>query len=612
MKILLLEDNAMDVKMLTRSLRSEGVTFEFVRVDNEDDYLIELGNEYDIIISDYIMPLFTGMDALKIRNQKCPYIPFIIVTASVNERVAVECIQSGADDYIIKEHITRLAAAISRAIEFKKVEKENTEAREKLEQSEKRFRQLVEDLPDALYITTIEPETTGTIVDINPGVEVQTGYSRDELIGMNIFEKLIADEVPHEKTMERNEKLLSGKELIFNEKKRRKDGTIFWTQVKATTIDIDGKKYSLAVNRDITDQIKTHIALEKSESDLRRAQSVAHIGSWTTDFLEDETTWSEELFVIFGHKSSKPMTYAEFKEAIHPDDRDWVEKEWEKARETGIYDVEFRILFNGKTKWVHDLAEFEKNKKGEITFAVGTIQDITKAKMAQEEARKSDQRFRDLVEKTQVGMMITDQKGNIMYFNDRLKELFGYNQFEFSRLKMADIIYPDDLSFINEQHRKRFAGEEVINRYEFRGLRKDGQPIWLEIAVETIIEDGAVVGTRSYIWDISDRKKQEEAIKESEERFRKAFQTSPDSVNINRLRDGMYISINKGFTDITGYTEEDVHGKTSLDIEIWANPEDRQKLVAGLQKDGIVRNLEAPFIMKAGTITYGLMSAAVV
>lgn len=99
---------------------------------------------------------------------------------------------------------------------------------------------------------------------------------------------------------------------------------------------------------------------------------------------------------------------------------------------------------------------------------------------------------------------------------------------------------------------------------------------------------------------------------ESEERFRKAFKTSPDSVNINRLHDGMYIEINEGFTLLTGFTMDDVHGKTSLDINIWHDPADRMKLVEALQSTGKVTNLEVKFRLKNGEVRTGLISASLI
>jgi PAS domain S-box-containing protein len=97
-----------------------------------------------------------------------------------------------------------------------------------------------------------------------------------------------------------------------------------------------------------------------------------------------------------------------------------------------------------------------------------------------------------------------------------------------------------------------------------------------------------------------------------EDWYRKAFQLTPDALNINRLDDGRYVSINQGFTKITGFSEADVRGKTSLEIDVWVNPEDRRRLVQALLSDGQVLNFEAKFRTKAGAILDGIMSAAVI
>lgn len=108
------------------------------------------------------------------------------------------------------------------------------------------------------------------------------------------------------------------------------------------------------------------------------------------------------------------------------------------------------------------------------------------------------------------------------------------------------------------------------------------------------------------------RTRLEERLIRSEERFRLAFHTSPDSININRLADGLYIDVNEGFCHITGYRREEVIGKSSLEIDIWADPKDRERLDAELRSHGVVRNLEATFQMKDGRRLEGLMSAVVI
>ena len=122
-------------------------------------------------------------------------------------------------------------------------------------------------------------------------------------------------------------------------------------------------------------------------------------------------------------------------------------------------------------------------------------------------------------------------------------------------------------------------------------------------------DKGVSPGSLYYITDSTEKTQIEETLKKSEEKFRKAFITSPDSVNINRLSDGMYVLVNEGFVKMMGYSEEFIIGKTSIELNIWDDPSDREKLIKGLKEKGKVENLEANFRTKEGVIRYGMMSA---
>jgi PAS domain S-box-containing protein len=147
-----------------------------------------------------------------------------------------------------------------------------------------------------------------------------------------------------------------------------------------------------------------------------------------------------------------------------------------------------------------------------------------------------------------------------------------------------------------------------LEPYELLGLRKDGTVFPVEVRARTTWISGRQLRVTA-ARDITERKQAEAVLRASESKFSTAFHISPDSININRLTDGLYLDINQGFTDLTGYTREDVLGKTSLEINIWANSEDRARLIQGLQSQGVVKDLEAKFRMKDGQLRVGLMSA---
>jgi len=225
----------------------------------------------------------------------------------------------------------------------------------------------------------------------------------------------------------------------------------------------------------------------------------------------------------------------------------------------------------------------------------------------------SELRFSALVENAPMPIAVVDAEGRINYMNEECTRVFGY--------------MPDDIPTMTEWYLNAFPDaayrKAVIAKWQARvgkAAAGDGRIPGAEYSVRckngdvrTVAISGAVVGDRilALFDDVTERRKAEDALRLSEARYSAAYRTSPDSVNINRLSDGLYLEVNEGFTSLTGYTAEDVADKTSAQIRIWADTADRDRLVAGLTADGVVRNLEAQFRRKDGSLTTALMSARV-
>ncbi len=125
-------------------------------------------------------------------------------------------------------------------------------------------------------------------------------------------------------------------------------------------------------------------ALRQSEANLNRAQEVAHIGSWYLDVADNQLTWSDEVFRIFGLPKGATLTYEAFLSAVHPDDREHVDKAWTNALRGAPYDIEHRILVDGELRWVNEKAQVEFDTGGQALRGIGTVQDITQLKLAQD------------------------------------------------------------------------------------------------------------------------------------------------------------------------------------------------------------------------------------
>ena len=173
LKILLLEDNAADVKLLERALSKSFDRFELKVIETKKEYLSELTKPYDIVISDYALPTFDGMEALKIRNREKPFLPFIIATGSTNEATAVNCMIEGADDYVIKEHITRIGEAVKRAIALKKAENE----KQKADQTVRHLNRILKAIRNINQLITHEKDARKLIQQVCEMFTAEQSYS---------------------------------------------------------------------------------------------------------------------------------------------------------------------------------------------------------------------------------------------------------------------------------------------------------------------------------------------------------------------------------------------------------------------------------------------------
>jgi PAS domain S-box-containing protein len=139
---------------------------------------------------------------------------------------------------------------------------------------------------------------------------------------------------------------------------------------------------------DITERKQAEDALRESEANLSRAQEIAHLGSWHLDVARNRLTWSDEVFRIFGVSRDTPLTYEAFLDRVHPDDRQAVDQAWAAALRGAPYDTEHRIVVGGQPKWVRERAQVEFDAGGRAVSGVGTVQDITERKRAEDEIRR--------------------------------------------------------------------------------------------------------------------------------------------------------------------------------------------------------------------------------
>jgi PAS domain S-box-containing protein len=296
-------------------------------------------------------------------------------------------------------------------------------------------------------------------------------------------------------------------------------------------------------------------ALKESEADLKRAQAVAHIGSWRLDVAKNVMSLSDEAYRIIGLHPGEPVSVEQTIGILHPDDRERVVREWTGALMAGSYEGEDRVLVQGKTRWIHVQAKVECNREGGAQAILGTVQDITERKQTEVALREREEHFQILVEQASDGIFITDLAGRYLDVNSAGAEMLGYTRGEILRLSISQIVAEEEVPRIVAELARLLEGETVRSDWKFR--RKDGSFFPGEVCAKRL-PDGRLQGI---LRDMTERKRAEEILQRSEERFRVALKDSPITV-FSQDRDLRYTWIYNPHL----YWQKEIIGKSDDEI----------------------------------------------
>jgi two-component system, cell cycle sensor histidine kinase and response regulator CckA len=274
--ILILEDRQSDAELALLALRQAGFDPSWRRVETEQDYTACLDPALDLILADYTLPQFDALSALRLLRERELDIPFIIVSGSISEDIAVMAIQLGATDYLIKDRMTRLGAAVTRALEQRRLRGAKQDTDQLLRNSEQRFRALIEHSTDGIGLVSSD----GTIRYTSPSTSRILGYADEELVGQRAFELIHPDD--HASIQARLAEGLQqpGQSVIAECRVRHKDGAWGLIEIVANNLLAEPSVRAIVLNyRDITERRQAAAQLlqaQKMEIVGRLAGGVAH------------------------------------------------------------------------------------------------------------------------------------------------------------------------------------------------------------------------------------------------------------------------------------------------------------------------------------------------
>ncbi|MFH0735525.1 MAG: PAS domain S-box protein [bacterium] len=505
---LLLEDDEDDLTLLLMTLKKAGYALNYKNVQTPEEYIEALKSQWDIIISDYSLPKINGMEALNILKNLDIDIPFIIVSGTIGEEIAVSTMRAGANDYIMKNNMHRLIPAIERELKEAEIrrDKKNTELR--LVESTKRYKGLFENSSAVMLLFDNE---TYYIVDANLAAEKFYGYSLEQFRKIKITNLIAVEEKFSNIKME---EFVLGNSIF---KHKLASGQIRDVEVYCSPIEIEKKQFTYSIVQDITERINFEQQLVETKNIIHSVYDASPVGIIMVNLAGKILNWNKKVAALTGY-SKKEAINNNIIELFGKNDNWLGALKYEIFKSENITEMEDTIKDKfGNIISVELSVNHLEDKIGIVSALLIMISDTTQKIENQKELNK----LFFAIEQSSVAIVFTDLKGNIEYANPKLFEITGFTKEELHQ-KNINIFKSDktDHEIYNELWMAINRGKEW--RGELLNRRKDNSEYWESISIAPVCDlNGAITNFLAIKEDITAKKNAEKdllfAIQKAEE-----------------------------------------------------------------------------------------------
>jgi len=590
-KILHLEDSLNDSELIHTMIESGGISHDYFFTDNKKDFIHILETEkIDIILSDYKLPDYSGVEALQLAREKYSHIPFVFVSGSMGEDAAIHAMLEGATDYVLKNKFERLIPAIKRALHEHELENEHKQAEEKLIKSEnelKKAQQITHIGSWYLDIATNKVEWTEELYKMygfDPELPPPPFTEHKKLFTPESW-TLLSSSIAHTTD--------TGIPYELELKTVKGDGSNGWMWVRGETItDNEGETIGLwGAAQDITLRKEMEKALHESEEKYRNL--IQYSSDPIFSYNPDETyRFVNEAFAKpFGKKPVEIIGQAP--PYIFPPDE---AEQWltlvRKVFSTGEKDeIEVKVVHvSGEAHYYLTMVDPIKDEKGQVIYVTCVSKDITKRKQAEEKLSLLSARQEAILDAVPDILMEVDHNRIYIWANQEGIKFFG-----------DDVIGKEAKNFFEGDQdtyktvQPLFDGSKDIIYLKSWQQRRDGENRLLAWTCRSLKDaQGKVYGALSSGHDITESKKAEKLLKASEIRYRRLFESAKDGILILDAETGMIVDINPFLIELLGFSKEQFLEKPVWEIGFFKDIISNQDKFIELQQKKYVRYEDLP------------------
>ncbi len=440
------------------------------------------------------------------------------------------------------------------------------------------------------------------------------GYSQEELLTVDYRQRTHPEDLTIDEEYTRQ--LLAGEIDSFSIEKRyiRKDKSVVWTNLSLSLARNEQGEpdYAIIVIQDISDRKAVEIELQQSQAYLKATFDQAAVGVVLTDGSGNILTCNQKYADLLGY-SVEELKNLNFQAVTYREDL-WIEEPlYAQMIGGGIptYSIEKRYLHKeGQIIWANMSISLARDAAGVPQYSIGIVEDIRDRKRIEQELRESKARLQLTFEQAAVGIAQGGLNTEQVLLNQKYCDIVGYTAEELMQLSYLDITHPEDRETDVDLTRQLVAGEIDTFSIEKRYIHKQGHEVWVNLTVSLIRdEEGNPQYNIAVVQDISDRKKFEQQVKESEERFRAIASATPIPVFISELPSGKIVYINEAIEPMLGMTHDELIGNTTE--QFYLNKSDRAHVLQKLQEQGYIHNYELQIRTKAGQGIWVITSSRV-